>query len=65
MSRQNAIELEQKEKKEKEMRQQIIEEAEEFKMEFYKKRELNVENKKASNREREKVTNSICDAFYA
>lgn len=65
MSRQNAIELEEKEKKEKEMRQQIIEEAEEFKMEFYKKRELNVENKKASNREREKVTNSICDAFYA
>jgi len=37
------------------MRSQIIEEAEEYKVEFYRKREVNVENNKASNREREKV----------
>ncbi|XP_028770475.1 clathrin light chain 2-like [Neltuma alba] len=53
--RQNAIQLEEKEKKEKEMRRQIIEEAEAYKIEFYRKRELNVENKKASNREKEKL----------
>ncbi|KAF7825553.1 clathrin light chain 1 [Senna tora] len=53
--RQNAIQLEEKEKKEKEMRQQIIEEAEEYKIEFYRKRELNVENNKKSNREKEKL----------
>ncbi|XP_020991355.1 clathrin light chain 2 [Arachis duranensis] len=47
--RQNAIRLEEKEKKEKEMRMQIIEEADEYKVEFYKKREVNVENKKAIN----------------
>lgn len=44
------------------MRVQIIEEAEEYKTEFYKKREVNVENNKASNREREKV-NSILAHF--
>lgn len=55
MSRQNAVQLEEKEKKEKELRQHIIEEAEEYKIEFYRKRENNVENIKASNREREKV----------
>lgn len=55
MSRQNAIQLEEKEKKEKEMRQQIIEEAEQYKIEFYRKRDRNVENNKASNREKEKV----------
>lgn len=53
--RQNAIRLEEKEKKEKEILQQIIEEAEEYKREFYRKRQLNVEKKKASNREKEKV----------
>ncbi|ESW05908.1 hypothetical protein PHAVU_010G002800 [Phaseolus vulgaris] len=53
--RKNAIQLEEKEKKEKEMRSQIIEEAGEYKVEFYRKREVNVENNKASNREREKL----------
>ncbi|XP_057743132.1 clathrin light chain 2-like [Arachis stenosperma] len=63
--RQNAIRLEEKEKKEKEMRMQIIEEADEYKVEFYKKREVNVENKKASNREREKLFLENRDKFHA
>ncbi|KAJ0087897.1 hypothetical protein Patl1_31667 [Pistacia atlantica] len=52
--RQNAIRLEEKEKKEKEMLQEIIEEAEQYKVEFYKKRALAIEKNKASNREKEK-----------
>ncbi|QHO54117.1 hypothetical protein HN51_022777 [Arachis hypogaea] len=63
--RQNAIRLEEKEKKEKEMRMQIIEEADEYKVEFYKKREVNVENKKTSNREREKLFLENRDKFHA
>lgn len=53
--RQNAIVLEEKEKKEKELLSQIIEEAEQYKVEFYKKREITCENNKSSNREKEKV----------
>lgn len=53
--RENAIRLEEKEKKEKEMLNQIIEEAEEYKLEFYRKRIVTCENNKASNREREKL----------
>ncbi|QCE03714.1 Clathrin light chain [Vigna unguiculata] len=63
--RKNAILLEEKEKKEREMRSQIIEEAQEYKVEFYRKREVNVENKKASNREREKLFLAGRENFHA
>lgn len=38
------------------MRNQIIEEAEEYKRAFYEKREKTIETNKTNNREREKVT---------
>ncbi|CAN8257507.1 unnamed protein product [Cochlearia groenlandica] len=53
--RQNAIHLEEKEKKEKEMRNQIIIEAEDYKKAFYEKREKTIETNKADNREKEKL----------
>lgn len=62
--RQNAIRLEEKEKREKELLLQIIEEAEQYKIEFYRKRSTSVENSKSSNREREKVMNSCKFSFF-
>lgn len=51
----NAIRLEEKEMREKEVLSQISDEADEFKVDFYRKREITVETNKATNREKEKV----------
>ncbi|VVB02817.1 unnamed protein product [Arabis nemorensis] len=63
--RQNAIQLEEKEKKEKEVLKQIIEEANQYKEEFHKKREVTCENNKAANREKEKLYLETQEKFYA
>ncbi|RID67342.1 hypothetical protein BRARA_D02426 [Brassica rapa] len=64
MGEQNANQLEEKEKREKELRNQVIEEANQFKEDFHKKRELACENNKAANREKEKVYVETQEKFY-
>ncbi|GMH30050.1 hypothetical protein Nepgr_031893 [Nepenthes gracilis] len=61
----NAMRLAEKEKEEKVLLRQIIEEADEFKREFYRKRLIAIENRKASNREKEKQFMVSQEKFHA
>ncbi|CAF2268773.1 hypothetical protein BRARA_D00626 [Brassica rapa] len=61
----NALRLEEKEKKEKEMVQEIIEAAEQYKAEFYSKRSITIENNRKTNREKEKLFLESQEKFYA
>lgn len=49
------MQLEEKEKREKELREKIIEEANEYKNDFYRRRKVTCDNNKVTNREKEKV----------
>ncbi|XP_042517416.1 clathrin light chain 2-like [Macadamia integrifolia] len=61
----NAIRLEEKEKREKELLNQIIDEADEYKIEFYRRRMVTIETNKATNREKEKMFLANQDKFHA
>ncbi|KAI8556935.1 hypothetical protein RHMOL_Rhmol05G0295500 [Rhododendron molle] len=60
----NAIRLEEKEKREKELLREIIEQAEEYKTEFYRRRKLACENNKVANREKEKLFLEKQETFH-
>ncbi|KAL9263416.1 Clathrin light chain 1-like protein [Drosera capensis] len=60
----NAIRLEEKEMLEKELRNQILEEAEEFKHAFYEKRMLDIETSKTNNRDKDKVYVACQEKFH-
>ncbi|KAH9603474.1 hypothetical protein KSS87_012550 [Heliosperma pusillum] len=62
--RQNAILLEQKEKREKEILSQIIEEANEYKVVFHEKRKTTCESKIVNNREKEKLVLADLEKFH-
>ncbi|KAK2634915.1 hypothetical protein Ddye_029707 [Dipteronia dyeriana] len=63
-TRDNAIRLEEKEKKERAMLSQIIEQAHEYKDEFYRKRVVTCHNNKLTNRERELLFVANQNKFY-
>lgn len=62
--RENAIRLEENEKREKELRNKIIEEAIDFKNEFYEKRKIHIDAKRDSNREKEKMYMANQEKFH-
>lgn len=55
VNRQNAIRLEEKEKREKELLSEIIVEADEYKVEFHRKRQVTCETNRATNWDKEAV----------
>lgn len=61
----NAMHLEEKEKREKELRQTIIEEANEYKNDFYRRRKVTCDNNKVTNREKEKLFLANQEKFHA
>lgn len=62
--KENAILLEQKEKREKEILSQIIEEANEYKNAFHEKRKVTCETNKTNNREKEKLFLTNQETFH-
>ncbi|KAL7136263.1 hypothetical protein ABFS83_10G018000 [Erythranthe nasuta] len=60
--RKNALRLEEKERREKEMVKDIIEEADTYKTEYYDKWKIRCDNNRAINREKEKV--SLYNIFF-
>ncbi|KZV23500.1 clathrin light chain 2 [Dorcoceras hygrometricum] len=64
-NRQNAIRLEDKEKREKELLNQIIVEADQYKAEFHQKKEINREANISTNREKEKIFVASQEKFHA
>ncbi|KAK1412313.1 hypothetical protein QVD17_33461 [Tagetes erecta] len=62
--RQNAIRLEEKENKEKELRNQIMEEGEVYKRAFHEKRLQNIDTNKLTNREGEKLYTEKQEKFH-
>lgn len=62
--RENAIRLEENEKREKELRNKIIEEAIDFKNAFYEKRKLQIDAKRDTNREKEKMYYANQEKFH-
>lgn len=63
--RQNALRLEEKERIEKELLNQILDEADEYKINFHSKRKITCDSNIATNRESEKVYVAGRDRFHA
>ncbi|XP_047969021.1 clathrin light chain 2-like [Salvia hispanica] len=63
--RQNTARLEEKEKRERELLSRIIVEADDYKVEFHRKRQITSETNRLTNREKEQVFVAELEKFYA